>query len=202
MVDLWIRLAAELRDHGSIDLHASGRDQPLRLPPRGDSGRGDEFLQAFEGHVFATGERAALDGPPLRNPDFSRACRRTGAQPAFCVSCTGSSEDPDGAVSEATLAADAGAEDASVAALSAGISSAWNDSATSFSNSSMLGNSLTSFSPKRIRNSFVVLYRIGRPITCLRPAVVMSLRSSSVAITPPGSTPRMSLISGTVTGCL
>src|SRR5579863_154693 len=43
------------------------------------------------------------------------------------------------------------------AALSAGINSAWNDSATSFSNSSMLGSSLTSFSPKRMRNSLVVL---------------------------------------------
>ena len=88
------------------------------------------------------------------------------------------------------------------AALSAGINSDWNDSATSFSNSSMLGNSFTSFSPNRMRNSFVVLYRMGRPITCLRPAVVISLRSSRVPMTPPESTPRMSLIYGTVTGCL
>src|ERR1700691_6109021 len=43
------------------------------------------------------------------------------------------------------------------AASSAGINSSWKDSATSFSNSSMLGSSLTSFNPKRIRNSFVVL---------------------------------------------
>src|SRR4029077_17560950 len=47
----------------------------------------------------------------------------------------------------------------------AGSRSPWNDSATSFSNSSMLGSSLTSFNPKRSRNSLVVLYSIGRPMT-------------------------------------
>src|SRR6266403_1224799 len=39
---------------------------------------------------------------------------------------------------------------------------------------------------------------MGRPITAFLPAVVMSLRSSRVAITPPASTPRISLISVTV----
>src|SRR6185437_1550877 len=71
-----------------------------------------------------------------------------------------------------------------------------------FSNSSMDGSSFRSFNPKRSRNSLVVLYRIGRPITCLRPAVVISLRLTSEPSTPPESTPRISLTSGAVTGCL
>ena len=57
-------------------------------------------------------------------------------------------------------------------------------------------------SPNRIRNCFDVRYKIGLPITALRPAVVMSRFSRSVLITPPTFTPRISLISGTVAGCL
>src|SRR5215471_5558562 len=72
----------------------------------------------------------------------------------------------------------------------------------SASNSFRLGSSSRSDSPNRIKNCFDVRYRIGRPITALRPAVVMSRLSRSVLITPPTLTPRISLISGTVTGCL
>jgi len=39
-------------------------------------------------------------------------------------------------------------------------------------------------------------------MTSLRPAVVISLRSMSVPRTPDASTPRISPISGAVTGCL
>src|SRR5690348_15744688 len=70
------------------------------------------------------------------------------------------------------------------------------------SNSLSEGSSLRSFNPNWRRNSLVVLYRIGLPITSLRPAVAMSLRSSSVLITPAPCTPRISRISGAVTGCL
>ena len=48
----------------------------------------------------------------------------------------------------------------------------------------------------------MVLNKIGLPITFLRPASVISLRSSSVFSTPPPCTPRISMISGVVTGCL
>ena len=70
------------------------------------------------------------------------------------------------------------------------------------SNSFSDGSSLRSLSPNWIRNSLVVLYRIGLPITFLRPASVISFRSSSVFSTPPPCTPRISMISGVVTGCL
>src|SRR5258707_1372676 len=70
------------------------------------------------------------------------------------------------------------------------------------SNSFKLGNSSKSLNPNRIKNSFDVLYKIGRPITSLRPAVVISFLSSSVEITPDVFTPRISEISGAVTGCL
>ena len=70
------------------------------------------------------------------------------------------------------------------------------------SNSLSEGSSLKSFSPNWIRNSLVVLYRIGLPITFLRPAAAISLRSSSVLSTPAPCTPRISMISGAVTGCL
>src|SRR2546429_5285749 len=59
-----------------------------------------------------------------------------------------------------------------------------------------------SLNPNRIKNSFDVLYRIGRPITSLRPAVEIKCLSSSVLITPAVFTPRISEISGAVTGCL
>ena len=69
--------------------------------------------------------------------------------------------------------------------------------------SSTFGRSLRSFSPKRSRNSRVVPYMNGRPTTCLRPTVLISLRSISVESTPPLLlTPRISAISGAVTGCL
>ena len=48
----------------------------------------------------------------------------------------------------------------------------------------------------------MVLYSIGLPITFLRPAVAISLRSSSVFSTPAPCTPRISMISGAVIGCL
>src|SRR5580700_1167285 len=70
------------------------------------------------------------------------------------------------------------------------------------SNSFKLGSSSKSLNPNRIKNSFDVLYRIGRPITSLRPAVVIKCLSSSVPITPAVLTPRISEISGEVTGCL
>ncbi len=70
------------------------------------------------------------------------------------------------------------------------------------SNSLSEGSSLRSFRPNWIRNSLVVLYRIGLPITFLRPATAISLRSSSVLSTPPPCTPRISMISGPVAGCL
>src|SRR5438552_9773785 len=72
----------------------------------------------------------------------------------------------------------------------------------SASNSFKLGNSSKSLSPNRIKNSFDVLYKIGRPITSFRPAVVIRCLSSSVLITPEVFTPRISEISGEVTGCL
>src|SRR6266849_3593685 len=75
-------------------------------------------------------------------------------------------------------------------------------SLASASNSFNLVSSSRSLSPNRIKNSFDVLYRIGRPITSFRPAVVISLLSSSVLITPEVFTPRISEISGEVTGCL
>ena len=43
---------------------------------------------------------------------------------------------------------------------------------------------------------------IGRPITSLRPAVVISFLSRRVLMTPAVLTPRISEISGAVTGCL
>ena len=43
---------------------------------------------------------------------------------------------------------------------------------------------------------------MGRPMTSLRPAVVMSFLSRSVEMTPEVLTPRISEISGAVTGCL
>src|SRR6266581_5570701 len=70
------------------------------------------------------------------------------------------------------------------------------------SNSFKLGSSSRSLNPNRIKNSFDVLYKIGRPITSLRPAVVIRCLSSSVLITPEVFTPRISEISGDVTGCL
>src|SRR5258708_7604680 len=92
----------------------------------------------------------------------------------------------------------------SVNAFSAGAnpSSLPNASRASASNSFKLGNSSRSLSPNRIKNSFDVLYKIGRPITSLRPAVVIKCLSSSVLITPEVFTPRISEISGEVTGCL
>jgi hypothetical protein len=43
----------------------------------------------------------------------------------------------------------------------------------------------------------------GRPTTCFRPTVLINLRSISVCRTPELLlTPRMSAISGAVTGCL
>ncbi len=61
--------------------------------------------------------------------------------------------------------------------------------------SSTFGRSLRSFSPNRIRNSFVVAYMNGRPTTCLRPTILIRCRSSSVLRTPDVLTPRISLIS-------
>ena len=58
-----------------------------------------------------------------------------------------------------------------------------------------------SFRPKRIRNSFVVAYRNGRPTTCLRPTILIRCRSSSVFSTPDVLTPRISVISTAVIGC-
>src|SRR5947199_9114392 len=75
-------------------------------------------------------------------------------------------------------------------------------SRASASNSFKLGNSSRSLNPNRIKNSFDVLYKIGRPITSFRPAVVIRCLSSSVLITPEVFTPRISEISGEVTGCL
>src|SRR6267142_52042 len=75
-------------------------------------------------------------------------------------------------------------------------------SRASASNSFKLGSSPRSLSPNRIKNSFDVLYKIGRPITSLRPAFVIKCLSSSVLITPEVFTPRISEISGEVTGCL
>src|SRR5580704_13009354 len=43
---------------------------------------------------------------------------------------------------------------------------------------------------------------MGRPMTSLRPAVVMSFLSRRVEMTPEVLTPRISEISGAVTGCL
>src|SRR6266496_680439 len=77
-----------------------------------------------------------------------------------------------------------------------------NASRASASNSFKLGSSSRSLNPNRIKNSFDVLYKIGRPITSLRPAVVIRCLSSSVLITPEVFTPRISKISGDVTGCL
>ena len=48
----------------------------------------------------------------------------------------------------------------------------------------------------------MVLYRIGLPTTFLRPAEVISLRSRRVLSTPAPCTPRISMISGAVIGCL
>src|SRR6266851_4256169 len=74
---------------------------------------------------------------------------------------------------ESSSTVDGELEGASAGVLSPGSRSLWNDSASSFSNSSMLGSSLTSLSPKRRRNSLLVRYRMGRPITAFLPAVVM-----------------------------
>ena len=68
--------------------------------------------------------------------------------------------------------------------------------------SSTFGRSLRSFSPNRIRNSFVVAYMNGRPTTCLRPTILIRCRSSSVLSTPDVLTPRISVISSAVIGCL
>ena len=57
-----------------------------------------------------------------------------------------------------------------------------------------------SFKPKRSRKSRVVPYMNGRPTTALRPTILINLRSTSVPMTPDALTPRMSPISGTVTG--
>jgi len=70
------------------------------------------------------------------------------------------------------------------------------------SNSLSDGSSLRSFNPNWMRNSLVVLYSIGFPMTFLRPATAISFRSSRVLSTPAPCTPRMSMISGPVTGCL
>ena len=45
-------------------------------------------------------------------------------------------------------------------------------------------------------------YMNGRPTTCLRPTIFISLRSISVPSTPDVLTPRISAISAAVTGCL
>src|SRR5579864_99548 len=66
--------------------------------------------------------------------------------------------------------------------------------------SSTLGRSDRSFRPKRVRNSRVVPYRKGRPTTCFRPTTFTSFRSIKVPTTPAVCTPRISAISGAVTG--
>src|SRR6184192_3999148 len=120
------------------------------------------------------------------------------------TSVTASGE-PDGAPSGSPLAVtDVSMLASFVAASSAGAnpSSLPNASRASASNSFKLGSSSKSLNPNRIKNSFDVLYKIGRPITSLRPAVVIKCLSSSVLITPAVFTPRISEISGAVTGCL
>src|SRR5882672_530151 len=68
--------------------------------------------------------------------------------------------------------------------------------------SSMLGNSVRSFKPNWIRNSFDVPYIIGRPTVSFLPLATIRRLSSKVLIADGDCTPRISRISGTVTGCL
>jgi hypothetical protein len=67
--------------------------------------------------------------------------------------------------------------------------------------SSTFGRSFRSFKPNRIRNSFVVAYKNGRPTTGFRPTILIRCRSSSVFSTPDVLTPRTSVISIAVIGC-
>src|SRR6266498_931287 len=66
----------------------------------------------------------------------------------------------------------------------------------------MLGSSVRSFKPNCKRKSFEVPYIIGRPTVSLRPLATINFLSSSVLIEDGDCTPRISRISGTVTGCL
>src|SRR5262245_55957521 len=70
------------------------------------------------------------------------------------------------------------------------------------SKSSMLGNSVRSFSPNWIINSFDVPYIIGRPTVSFLPLVTINRFSSKVLIAEEEVTPRISRISGIVIGCL
>ena len=50
VVGLRISLSAEFGDHRPVDLHVAGRNEFLRLPAGGNSGSGDDLLQAFHRH--------------------------------------------------------------------------------------------------------------------------------------------------------
>src|SRR5215831_6881324 len=197
MVAFDVGFAAELGDGLAVHAHAALRDQLFGLAPRRNPRGRDDLLQSLRRH----------SQPPVLSEAIC---------PATCSSvllCSGS-EDTVGSVTFSGTSAlsssicstppsSPGVPVASATAPSpAAKSSSCISPAASFSNSSRLGSSVRSRNPKRIRKSLVVLYSIGRPTTAFLPAVVMSLCSSSVPITPAASTPRMSLISGTVTGCL
>ena len=64
----------------------------------------------------------------------------------------------------------------------------------------MLGNSVRSFSPNWIRNSFDVPYIMGRPTVSFLPFVTINRFSSKVLMAEEEVTPRISSISGIVIG--
>src|SRR4030095_14429987 len=67
--------------------------------------------------------------------------------------------------------------------------------------SSMLGSSPRSFKPNGIRTSSALPSIIRRPTVSLRPLATINFLSSKVLIDEGDCTPRISRISGTVTGC-